>query len=376
MAAPVPPHPLREIFLSDRPLIDVRAPVEFADGHFPRSINLPLMTDEERHQVGIEYKERGQAAAIELGHRLVGGEVKAARVARWLAALREHPGARLYCFRGGLRSQISAHWVREAGGAVEIVPGGYKALRRFLMEETERLCARFEPVVIAGRTGSGKTAFLRAPGLRPAWIDLEGIARHRGSAFGATGPLGTQPVQITFENVVAIELMKREAGGASEFGGGAKGATLVLEDESRSIGALQIPPALWARMEAAPLVVLERTLAERVRALYEEYVVDKTRFYDGDVSRTREFYLAALDRIERKLGGLQHRRIRGQIVEAFGTDASAPDALSFDRHEGWVASLLEHYYDPLYDRTILRRKSREIFRGDADACREFLNARG
>jgi tRNA 2-selenouridine synthase len=362
------------IFLEGRPLIDVRAPVEFAVGHFPRSVNLPLMTDDERHQVGIEYKERGQAAAIELGHRLVGGDVKAARVARWQEFMRAHPGTMLYCFRGGLRSEISAQWLREAGTPIEFVPGGYKALRRFLMEQIENVSRTAELIVVAGRTGSGKTRFLHSLGSTVPSLDLEGLARHRGSAFGAMGPLGTQPAQVTFENAIAIELLQAAIAAANGAkSGAAVRFSLVVEDESRSIGALQLPMTLFESMSTASLVLLDRPIEERVAAITQEYVLEKTASMGGDPLLVRDFLVHALDRIAKKLGELQHQRIRKMLVEAFGEDGQG--AFAPERHLGWVTALLEHYYDPLYDRTLVRREERILFRGNEAECREFLQNR-
>ncbi|MDC6679308.1 rhodanese-like domain-containing protein, partial [Leclercia adecarboxylata] len=132
-------------------LIDVRAPVEFAQGALPGAVNLPLMNDEERHQVGIAYKQQGQAAAIALGERLVSGDIKQARINAWQAYLTEHPDALIYCFRGGLRSQIAQQWLDETGASRPRLQGGWKAMR-------QALCARIESaalqpmLVVAGLT--------------------------------------------------------------------------------------------------------------------------------------------------------------------------------------------------------------------------------
>lgn len=360
------------IFLQNIPLIDVRAPVEFAAGHFPRSVNLPLMMDEERRLVGIEYKTAGQAAAIALGHELVSDRVKAARVARWREFVERQPQALLYCFRGGLRSQISAQWLNEAGVEIDIIPGGYKAMRNFLLESLATLPSRFDVLILAGRTGGGKTRFLREAGMSAPFLDLEQVARHRGSAFGAIGPLGTQPSQVTFENAVAVELLKQAALANAGMESGAK-PVLMVEDESRSIGAVQIPEALYAKMESADLIVLERTLEERVAAIVHEYVLDKVAASGGDWVRTGEFMIAALDRIVKKLGGLNHQRIRGLMVEAFGTSrAQLSLGHAIEVHGAWVQELLKHYYDPLYDRNLKRRADRVRFQGNESECLEYL----
>ena len=123
----------RHIFLNDVPMMDVRAPIEFAQGAFPGVVNLPLMNNEERQKVGTCYKQRGQEAAIALGHSLVSGETKNGRIAAWAAFAKAHPKGVLYCFRGGLRSQITQQWLQsEAGMAYPRVIGGYKAMRTFL----------------------------------------------------------------------------------------------------------------------------------------------------------------------------------------------------------------------------------------------------
>jgi len=124
----------RQLFLQNVPLMDVRAPVEFAKGAFPQAVNLPLMNDSERQKVGTRYKQQGQAAAIALGHQLVRGKLKAARIDAWLAQVQAAPEGYLYCFRGGLRSQLVQQWLSEAGVQYPRVIGGYKAMRRFLID--------------------------------------------------------------------------------------------------------------------------------------------------------------------------------------------------------------------------------------------------
>ncbi len=211
------------IFLDEVPLIDLRAPVEFKEGAFPTAVSLPLMTDEERARVGTCYKQEGQAAAITLGHQLVGGAVRAARMEGWLARLRQQPDALLYCFRGGLRSQTVQQWLAEAGITRPRVAGGYKALRHFLIDTQAKASAECDWTVLTGMTGSGKTHMLAH--ITQA-VDLEGHARHRGSSFGQLP--GGQPGNIDFENRLAIELLQRRNRGESQF---------VLEDAVSSVAA-------------------------------------------------------------------------------------------------------------------------------------------
>ena len=126
----------RALFLGDAPMMDMRAPKEFTQGSFPCASSLPLMSDDERAQVGSCYKQRGQQAAIELGHQLVSGGLKAQRLAGWVDFARNHPDGYVYCFRGGLRSQTVQQWLREAGVDYPLIKGGYKAMRRFLHGRT------------------------------------------------------------------------------------------------------------------------------------------------------------------------------------------------------------------------------------------------
>ncbi len=162
------------LFLNDVPLMDVRAPVEFAKGSFPSAENAPpLMNDEERHRVGICYKEKGQDKAIELGgHQLVSGDIKAQRIEAWKRFVARHPeGGYLFCFRGGgLRSRLTQQWIRDSGIDYPLVKGGYKALRRFLIDSLEAQIESGQFRILSGRTGTGKTRVLMQ---LPNPVDLE-----------------------------------------------------------------------------------------------------------------------------------------------------------------------------------------------------------
>ncbi|MBP6534025.1 MAG: tRNA 2-selenouridine(34) synthase MnmH, partial [Arenimonas sp.] len=218
----------RQLFLNDTPLLDTRAPTEFAQGAFPNAVNLPLMSDDQRAQVGLCYKRRGQAAAIALGHELVQGAAKAARVQEWADFARRHPEGYLYCFRGGLRSQISQQWLAEAGCDYPRIIGGYKAMRQFLLQALETSLAQGPVIVLSGQTGCAKTQLLQQ--LINA-VDLEGLANHRGSAFGKRVP--GQPSQIDFENALSIAFLKRRHAAIAR--------PVVVEDESHLIGRIVLP---------------------------------------------------------------------------------------------------------------------------------------
>ncbi|TVP90804.1 MAG: tRNA 2-selenouridine(34) synthase MnmH [Thioalkalivibrio sp.] len=347
MTLPLTSH-YRELFLRDVPLLDVRAPVEFAQGAFPNAYNLPLLTDVERHDVGLRYTEQGQPAAIELGHALVAGETREARLQGWLQWCERHPDGQLYCFRGGMRSGLVQEWLAEAGHPIPRIRGGYKAMRRFLLGRLEETATTLPLVLLSGRTGTGKTRVIEE--LDHA-VDLEGLARHRGSAFGRRP--GGQPTQIDFENALAIRLLRLQA--RQETAGP---TPVVLEDESKLVGHRLIPPALHKRMKAAPRVFIEEPLASRVQVTLEDYVLQPLLEYAGyhgaeqALDRLGAELLASLDRIRNRLGGARHRELRAMMESALNTQARTGSAAG---HQGWIEALLAEYYDPLYDHALRRQ---------------------
>ena len=243
----------RAILASDTPLIDVRAPIEFAQGAMPAALNLPLMNDDERAAVGTCYKRQGPDAALALGHSLVNGETREARINAWREASLAHPEGYLCCARGGQRSHISQAWLKEAGIDYPLIRGGYKALRQTAIQVTIEQSQK-PMVLIGGCTGNGKTLLVKQ---HAQGIDLEGLAHHRGSSFGRT--LTPQLSQASFENHLAVELLKKDA------------ARWVLEDEGRMIGSNHLPECLRDRMVDAPVVVVEDPFEDRLERLREEY---------------------------------------------------------------------------------------------------------
>ena len=356
---------LHRLFVHDVPLIDVRAPVEFAEGAFPTAENLPLIDDSERHEIGITYKQRGQAEAMELGEQLVSGELKTQRIARWRSFLRRHPDAVLYCFRGGMRSKTSQRWLlEEAGIRCPRVRGGYKAMRRFLLEQIDRNSAHCKPVVIGGRTGVGKTRLLARCSRQ---IDLERLAHHRGSAFGHHPQ--PQPTQIDFENAFSIALLKLVAQGNPYF---------AVEDESRNIGSRHIPPAFFQRLETAPLVLLEAPEQERIEITLREYVDDALASFQtesGDEAGFRawaDYLHNSLDRIRKRLGGERHREASRMLQDAITRHARTGDT---GGHRAWIAYLLHEYYDGMYSYQLEKKAARIVCRGTQDEVLDFLRNR-
>lgn len=350
----------RTLFLNDVPLMDVRAPTEFQKGSFPLASNAPLMSDEERHRVGIRYKEQGQSSAIDLGHQLVRDDIRQERVNQWVRFANSNPDGYLFCFRGGLRSRIVQEWMAEAGMDYPLIEGGYKALRRFLIDELEAICHRMPIILVSGRTGTGKTRLLDE---LPNPVDLEGMANHRGSSFGRT--LTPQPGQINFENRLAVAMMK-----AWHHGHG----PAFLEDESALIGRCRLPDVLRERMAEAPMVILERPLDERVGIILQDYVTDMvTAFVDRDGHEAgwmnfREHLLSALDRIRKRLGGARHQTLRDIMERALDRQQESGD---LGGHRDWIVALLRDYYDPMYDYQLDQREGRILVRDSADRLRAW-----
>ncbi len=331
---------LQRLLLHKTPLIDVRAPVEFFEGSIPHSVNLPIMTDEERARVGTTYKQQGQDAAITLGHQLVSGDVKEERIKLWCQFLSAHKEAEIFCFRGGLRSQISCQWIQDQGFHKRPIPGGYKRLRKFFLSWLDE--APLPPLVrIGGLTGSGKTRVLTQTN---SFLDLEGLANHRGSAFG---PRGDQPAQVTFENNIALQLLE------------ASGSRLVVEDESVTLGRLAIPRRFFAHLRSSPLVVLQVSEEERIKNIFEDYVMHTKA----------EFFLTNLTRIEKKLGATKTGLLAQEIQRAFSLGSS-----ELGPHETWIRILLHEYYDPLYAKDLRNNQDKIVFHGGAKDVLAFLRS--
>ena len=226
-------------------LIDVRSPSEYKSGHIPGSHNLPLFSDDERAVVGTTYKQVGSDAAVRRGLQLVSPKLNTIveEVDRMKTRYGNNPKVFVHCWRGGMRSSSVAWLLTVAGYECYVIEGGYKAFRNWALNS-------FQPhlfvVVLSGGTGSGKTAVLQA--LRDKHgqqvIDLETLANHRGSAFGHLN-MGNQPTQEMFENTLAIAWYQLQSDRA-----------VWMENESKMIGRLSLPPSLYD-MILNPRAVME-----------------------------------------------------------------------------------------------------------------------
>ncbi len=337
-------------------VVDVRAPVEVERGALPGALALPLLMDEERHLVGVRYQEAGQRAAIDLGYELLEHTLPG-RVEGWRRAVAAAPTpTAVACWRGGLRSQLVVEFVADERALR--VEGGYKALRSHLSKALPLALASKRLVVLTGLTGAGKTRLLR--GLEttkgsPLVVDLEGLARHRGSAFGHVAE--PQPSQQTFENSLAAEFVLSPA------------RRVVLEDESRFVGKRTIPDALYGAMTEAPLVVLEADLATRSQAIYAEYVDAPTAIKGRDVVAAD--LLASTKHLGRRLSMATREAISQRLAELVRSEEAWADGSA---HEVWIGSLLSEHYDPLYRRALGKRSRPVVFAGDEKAVTEWLAA--
>ncbi|MEY2752077.1 MAG: hypothetical protein RLZZ570_23 [Bacteroidota bacterium] len=321
------------------PLIDVRSPAEYAQGHAPAAASVPLFSDAERAEIGTVYKQQSPAKAVRLGLKYAGLRM-ADLVAEVDALAKRDPSPlEVYCWRGGQRSGSVAWLLRTAGYDVSRWDGGYKAYRGRVLESW---AADRPYVVLAGLTGSGKTEVLRAlHELGGPVLDLEGLAHHKGSAFGQIGEL-PQPTNEQFENDGAVRLAELEGE-----------ACIWIEDESRSIGRIWLQQSFFARKKSAPVVLLERSLDERIDRLVAAY---------GQASRAElsETFM----RIAKRLGDQNARSAVDHVQQGHLADA---------------ARIALHYYDRTYAESVAARTETITARldgsgkSDAEVARELLS---
>lgn len=349
-----------QLFLQDTPLLDVRAPIEFAKGAYPHSTNIPILDDEQRHDIGTRYADKGQDAAIELGLELATPALRAQRLAAWRAYADLNPGCHLYCFRGGLRSRTTQQWLADAGTELPLVSGGYKAMRQFLIQRFETLSETAPMLLLAGATGVGKTLLIEQ---WPQSLDLEGKALHRGSAFGGT--FVPQPAQVSWENTLAIDWHKRRT---------ANDAPVLVEAESHLIGRIHLPQHLQDAMVRAPVVVLDMPLQARVELLRTDYVSHALSHFqqsqpDDPWLALQQHVVDNLQRIRKRLGGERCDQLSATVEGAVAALRDHDDWGGFD---SIIGTLLSEYYDKLYAHKMKDREARAVFRGDRTEILQWL----
>jgi tRNA 2-selenouridine synthase len=323
-------------------IIDARSPAEFADDHLPGAVNWPVLDNDERREIGTEYKRVSAFDARKHGAAIVARRV-ADIVERHLADKPRDWQPLVYCWRGGQRSGTLAWFLGQIGFRTRVLEGGYKAFREQVREQLKTLPERFDFTVIAGRTGSGKTRLLQALIEQGAQVlDLEALACHRGSVLGGL-PHDPQPTQKAFDTAVWHTLQ-----GFDPL------RPLFVESESRKIGALAVPEALLTRMRAqGRCVFVTLPDAERVQLLLEEY-----GFFAQQVDRFCE-HMATLAELRGKetVARWQALARTGQWPQVF-------------------AELMAQHYDPLYLRSMSRNfagmgsaQAVTLADGNADALR-------
>ncbi|KGG12618.1 MULTISPECIES: tRNA 2-selenouridine(34) synthase MnmH [Prochlorococcus] len=257
---PPPSYCLKTFRNKEGPLIDIRSPKEFQQGHLPGATNIPLFNNNERALVGTFYKKKGREQAIILGLKII--KPKLSKLKDFLKhKFQSSAGTflKIYCWRGGLRS-LSVGWL---ANVLELNPillnGGYKVYRKWVLEEFEK---EWPIKLLGGKTGTGKTSLLLAlqeKGI--SVIDLEGLANHKGSSFGSLG-LPSQPSSEQFENLLAEKLQLFTSNNYQR---------IWLEAESASLGKCRIPNGLFNQMKSADVVEISRSKEERIKILVSQY---------------------------------------------------------------------------------------------------------
>lgn len=316
----------------DNPVLDVRSPAEFSHAHIPGSISVPIFTDLQREIIGKAYVQESRSIAVNHGldffserMKIIPMEVNEI-ISNWQQNKGKSPSSILiHCWRGGMRSEAVAWLLNLFGYKIFLLKGGYKSFRRWSLVQFEK---KYSLNILGGYTGTGKTEVLKELGKAGKnIIDLEGLANHKGSAFGGLGE-PSQPSHEMFENLLAIELWKTEI--KHNNNGYTKKPEIWLEDESVHIGAVGIPKIFWQQMRESPLYFLNIPFVERVKHIVASY---------GNFDK--EKLIECILKIQKRLGGL-----------------NAKTAIEFLDHGELTAafSVLLKYYDKMYTESLENRK--------------------
>ena len=321
-------------------VLDVRSPGEYLHAHIPGAFSLPLFTDEERKVVGTAYKQQSREVAIKIGLDYFGVKMRGMVdvVENLLNEKKTKKGKQestsqhtvlVHCWRGGMRSAGIAWLLDLYGFKVYTLSGGYKMYRQWARSQFEN---KYNFTIVGGYTGTGKTLVLQElKRVGNSIIDLEGLANHKGSAFGALGEK-PQPTQEMFENLLAVELARISYQGNTQIDPAPlKPATAVIymEDESQRIGLLNIPTALWDTMRNSTITFINIPFEERLHYLSIEY---------GKFEK--EKLVNAIIRIQKRLGGLETKTAINYLLE--------------NNHKECFRILLK-YYDKYYEKGLHNR---------------------
>lgn len=306
------------------PVADVRSPGEFLQGHIPGAVNIPLFTDRQRAMVGTIYTHKGRAEAVLTAMELISSEIPdKLRAAMTTAADGE---LLLYCWRGGMRSESMAWLASMAGLKPQILDGGYKSYRSLVLS---KLSEERKLFILGGLTGSGKTKILNHLAVSGHQVvDLEGLACHKGSAFGSLG-MPDQPSTEHFANLLFDEFSCMD-----------QSSPVWLEDESRNIGTVFLPDFFYSHMQESPVVALIMPLEIRLPRLIAEY----TTF-------PKEKIINSINRISKRLGGDKtHEAIQAIMDDDFAT----------------AIRIVLGYYDKTYSYGLSKRKEGQVICVETD----------
>lgn len=313
------------------PVLDVRSPGEYLHAHIPGAYSLPLFSDEERKKIGTAYKQVSREKAIKYGLDFFGVKMRtmveeAEKIIKHTISGKSTPHDPqtanifiVHCWRGGMRSSAVAWLLSFYGFEVYLLEGGYKAYRNWVLQQFEKA---YDINIVGGYTGSGKTDLLKALQQQGhSIIDLEGLAKHKGSAFGALGQ-PEQPKQEMFENILASALDKNSNN------------LFWLEDESQRIGALNIPHGFWNTMRTKPIYFMDIPFEQRLDHICSEY---------GAIEK--ELLVTSIERIQKRLGPLETK-----IAIAFIVEDNIKECFR----------ILLSYYDKTYLKSLQNRESLDV----------------
>ncbi|MDN3205133.1 tRNA 2-selenouridine(34) synthase MnmH [Algoriphagus sediminis] len=310
------------------PIVDARSEKEFEQSHIPNSINIPILNNQERKIVGTLYKQKGNEQATLKGFELVGPRFHEIQK----SALENYPEKKIliYCWRGGMRSQILSWLLQMVSFEVYRLEGGYKVYRARTFTEVRE---KYRLLILAGKTGTGKTQLLKSLSEEGEQvIDLEDLANHRGSSFGGIDQ-PSQPSVEQFENLLGECLMPLD-----------KNKHIWVENESRRIGKVILPDGFYHQMLKSPLVSIEKTRKERIGLIKKDYG-----------SLDKDELIKAVFRLQKKLGGLRTK----QIIEL----------IKANEKEKWIEMTLD-YYDKAYDFDLQNHKTHYTFKLDLSSKSE------
>ena len=313
-------------------IIDVRAPSEFAEDHVPGAINLPVLDDAERAEIGTLHKQVGAFEAKRRGAALVARNISRHLDMEFSDAPRDFRPL-VYCWRGGQRSGAMARILSEIGWKVTVIDGGYKTYRKAVLNQLDSIPPQLRLIILRGPTGTAKTHILRAAAKAGGQvIDLEGLAQHRGSLLGPE-PDHEQPSQRQFESGLANAMAAFDAS-----------QPVFIEAESNKVGALHVPPSLWKSMRDADSISLTAPLDQRVAFLLQDYA----------------HVIAEPARLDPLLNWVVSR-VGHATVDEWRSHIEGGD------WPGFVTSVLRDHYDPAYKRSAAQRSHNDIAVIEAEA---------